>query len=101
METVSSCPLFHSIRDVHKFIFHPPRFGGTDGQYHYNDTWMFEVPTRKWTELSCIGYIPAPREGHAATLVDDVMYIFGGRGVDGKDLSDLTAFKISSACIVS
>ena len=75
------------------------RFGGTDGSYHYNDTWMFDVPTRRWEELSCIGYIPSPREGHAAALVDDVMYVFGGRGVDGKDLGDLTAFKISSESI--
>lgn len=58
-------------------------FGGTDGQYHYNDTWCFDVTTNSWKELSCIGYIPVPREGHAVTLVDDVMYIFGGRGVDG------------------
>lgn len=72
------------------------RFGGTDGQFHYNDTWVFDVITRTWRELTCIGYIPVPREGHAAAIVDDVMYVFGGRGMDGKDLSDLTAFKISS-----
>jgi hypothetical protein len=30
-------------------------------------------------------------------LVDDVIYVYGGRGVDGKDLGDLGAFKISSA----
>ncbi|GAA97774.1 uncharacterized protein L969DRAFT_14069 [Mixia osmundae IAM 14324] len=71
-------------------------FGGTDGQYHYNDTWSFDTITTKWTELSCIGYIPVPREGHAATLVDDVMYVFGGRGVDGKDLEDLAAFRITN-----
>ncbi|CEQ40571.1 SPOSA6832_02191 [Sporobolomyces salmonicolor] len=71
-------------------------FGGTDGQYHYNDTWCFDLQTSTWTELSCIGYIPVPREGHAATLVDDVMYVFGGRGVDGKDLEDLAAFKIGN-----
>ncbi|KAF7320266.1 Cell polarity protein [Mycena kentingensis (nom. inval.)] len=71
-------------------------FGGTDGQYHYNDTWAFDLTTRKWSELQCIGFIPSPREGHAAALVDDVIYIFGGRGVDGKDLSDLAAFKISN-----
>ena len=76
-------------------------FGGTDGQYHYNDTWCFDVPTNSWTELNCIGYIPVPREGHAASLVDDVMYVFGGRGVDGKDLGDLAAFKISSESSVS
>ncbi|RXW22588.1 hypothetical protein EST38_g3263 [Candolleomyces aberdarensis] len=71
-------------------------FGGTDGSYHYNDTWSFDLKTKRWTELQCIGFIPSPREGHAAALVDDVIYIFGGRGVDGKDLSDLAAFKISN-----
>ena len=71
-------------------------FGGTDGQYHYNDTWCYDTDSQLWSELSCIGYIPVPREGHAATLVDDVMYVFGGRGVDGKDLEDLAAFKITS-----
>jgi len=71
-------------------------FGGTDGNFHYNDTWAYDTTTHSWTELSCIGYIPVPREGHAATLVDDVMYVFGGRGVDGKDLEDLAAFKIST-----
>ncbi|CAO1633997.1 unnamed protein product [Sympodiomycopsis kandeliae] len=71
-------------------------FGGTDGQYHYNDTWCYDVTTNTWKELSCIGYIPVPREGHATCLVDDVMYIFGGRGVDGRDLGDLASFKISN-----
>jgi hypothetical protein len=71
-------------------------FGGTDGQYHYNDTWSYDTNTRVWTELQCIGFIPSPREGHAAAVVDDVIYIFGGRGVDGKDLGDLAAFKMSS-----
>ncbi|KAJ3752566.1 hypothetical protein EV360DRAFT_88620 [Lentinula raphanica] len=69
-------------------------FGGTDGQYHYNDTWSFDLNTRKWSELTCIGFIPALREGHAAALVDDVIYIFGGQGVDGKDLNDLAAFRL-------
>lgn len=46
--------------------------------------------------LQCTGYIPSPCEGHAAALVDDVMYVFGGRGVDGTNLGDLTAFKLSS-----
>lgn len=85
-----------------KHILIPGSFGGTDGQYHYNDTWSFDINTRIWTELDCIGFIPSPREGHSAALVDDVMYVFGGRGVDGKDLGDLAAFKLSSAnCHVS
>ncbi len=49
-----------------------------------------------WSELNCIGFIPSPREGYTAAIVDDVVYIFGGRGVDGKDLGDLGAFKLAS-----
>jgi hypothetical protein len=71
-------------------------FGGSDGRYHYDDTWLFDISARKWTELECTGHIPSPRRGHAAALVDDVMYVFGGRGVDGANLGDLTAFKLSS-----
>lgn len=76
------------------------RFGGTDSQYHYNDTWTYDATSRTWAELHCIGFIPSPREGHSAALVDDVVYVYGGRGVDGKDLGDLGAFKISSTCPV-
>lgn len=71
-------------------------FGGTDGNFHYNDTWCLDLTTGAWSELSCIGYIPVPREGHAAAVVDNVIYIFGGRDVNGKDLGDLAAFRITS-----
>jgi len=72
------------------------RFGGTDGNFHYNDTWCLDIATAEWAELSCIGYIPVPREGHAAAMVDDVVYVFGGRDVNGKDLGDLAAFRTTS-----
>lgn len=52
--------------------------------------------TNTWSLLDCIGYIPCPREGHAAALVDDVMYVFGGRTEDGADLGDLAAFRITT-----
>jgi len=71
-------------------------FGGTDGRYHYNDTWVFDVTTRRWTELQFTRYIPSPREGHTAALVNDIMYVFGGRGVDGTDLDDLTGLRLST-----
>lgn len=80
-------------------VFHRltlPRFGGTNGFQWFNDVWCYDSPTNKWIQLDCIGYIPAPREGHAAALVDDVMYIFGGRTEEGTDLGDLAAFRISS-----
>ncbi|KAI9656939.1 MAG: Negative regulator of mitotic exit [Alyxoria varia] len=69
-------------------------FGGTDGLHWFNDVWSYDPRTNSWTAQECIGFIPAAREGHAAALVDDVMYIFGGRTEDGKDLGDLAAFRI-------
>jgi hypothetical protein len=71
-------------------------FGGTDGKYHYNDTWSFDLRTRRWTELQCIGFTPSPREGHAAALVGNDIYIFGGRNADGQNLGDLAVFKVTS-----
>ncbi|KAI9808783.1 MAG: hypothetical protein M1825_003936 [Sarcosagium campestre] len=71
-------------------------FGGTDGTQWFNDVWTYDPRPNAWTQLDCIGYIPAPREGHAAALVGDVMYIFGGRTEEGTDLGDLAAFRITS-----
>ena len=51
-------------------------------------------------KFTCIGFIPSPREGHSAAMVDDVVYVFGGRGVDGKDLGDLGAFKVTSTSVL-
>ncbi len=59
-------------------------------------------PPSAWTwsyVLKCgPGSIPSPRENHAAVLVDDVMYVFGGDSgaVDGAHLGDLAAFNLSS-----
>lgn len=71
-------------------------FGGTNSHQWFNDVWTYDPRTNRWTQLDCIGYIPVPREGHAAALVGDVMYIFGGRTEEGNDLGDLAAFRISS-----
>ncbi len=72
------------------------RFGGDDYPRRYNDTWSFDISTRKWTELQCTGSIPSPRVGYAAVLIDDAMYVFGGYAVDGTNLGDLAAFNLSS-----
>ena len=72
------------------------RFGGTDDQQYFNDTWSFNTSTRTWAELQCTGSIPSPRSGHAAVLVDDVMYVFGGFSADKAYLGDLIALHLSS-----
>jgi hypothetical protein len=71
------------------------RFGGYGNRHHYNDTWSFDISTRKWTELQCTGSIPSPHVHHAAVLVDGVLYVFGG--FTGKTyLDDLIALQLSS-----
>ncbi|CAG8499773.1 1565_t:CDS:2 [Paraglomus brasilianum] len=71
-------------------------FGGTDGKRRYNDTWCYDIRSNTWTELVCIGYIPLPRDSHGATLVGDVLYVFGGKGPEGEELGDLAAFRITN-----
>ncbi|CAG8495640.1 1551_t:CDS:2, partial [Paraglomus occultum] len=71
-------------------------FGGTDGNKCYNDTWCYDIRSNTWTELVCIGYIPLPRDSHGATLVGDVVYVFGGKGSEGEELGDLAAFRITN-----
>ena len=61
----------------------------------FNDTWFFDARSNSWIEVDCVGHIPSPREGHSAALIGDTMFIFGGRGSDGKMLGDLYAFKVN------
>ena len=70
--------------------------GGDDGRHYFNDTWSFDISARKWTELRCTGPIPSPLVGHAAVLVDNIMYIFGGRAAGATKLGDLAALNLSS-----
>lgn len=71
-------------------------FGGTDGKLWYSDTWCYDPRSNTWTQIDCAGYIPSPCEGHSATIVGDIMYVFGGRSSEGKDLGSLSALKIPS-----
>jgi Kelch motif len=85
-------PLTFVVYPRYKFC----RFGGHSGQHSNNDTWSFDILTRKWTELQCTGSIPSPRYSHAAVLVDDVMYVLGGLSEDESCLDDLYALQLSS-----
>lgn len=71
-------------------------FGGTDGKLWYSDTWCYDPQQNTWSLLECSGFIPAPCEGHSATIVGDIMYVFGGRSSQGKDLSTLSALKLTT-----
>ncbi|KAF5099674.1 hypothetical protein D0Z00_001557 [Geotrichum galactomycetum] len=86
-------------RTNHTVITHDDKlylFGGTDGKNWYNDTWCYDPAFNTWKELNCTGFVPEPCEGHAATIVGDIMYVFGGRSRESKDLGLLSALIISS-----
>ncbi|KAJ5805479.1 uncharacterized protein N7503_003081 [Penicillium pulvis] len=86
-------------RTNHTIVSHNDKlylFGGTNGVRWFNDVWCYDPRAGAWAEIDCVGFIPTPREGHAAALVGDVMYVFGGRTDEGIDLGDLSAFRISS-----
>jgi len=58
-------------------------FGGGSGEAGLNDLWRLDL-TRKptWTQLHPVGRRPEPRVYHTATVVRDVMIIYGG--LDGR-----------------
>ncbi|KAL5729391.1 hypothetical protein ACHQM5_002357 [Ranunculus cassubicifolius] len=66
-------------------------FGGRDSAHNeLNEFYSFDTSTNKWTSLSPG---PAHRSYHSMTADDDIIYVFGGCGVDGR-LNDLWAFDI-------
>ncbi|THU93881.1 galactose oxidase, partial [Dendrothele bispora CBS 962.96] len=86
-------------RAGHTCVTHENRliiFGGTDGLCRFNDTWIFDFETKRWTEMKCNGQVPAARDGHAAAVVGDMMYVYGGRGIDGEELEDVSVLSLSS-----
>lgn len=66
-------------------------FGGTDGSRTFNDTWVFDPGTRKWSRLSP-GRSPPARSHMMLTAVPQFgVYVFGG--TDGsRDLNDTWLF---------
>lgn len=55
-------------------------FGGElpDGNLT-NDLWLYNLTLNKWTELAMNDTVkPPPLAEHSATVVDDILYIFGG-----------------------
>ena len=73
------------------------RFGGYGGSGNFlNDTWSFNISAQKWTKVQCTGSIPSPRSAHAAVLIGDIMYVFGGLAPNKARLGDLAALNLSS-----
>ena len=71
---------------------------------HYNDTWIYDPELITWTcvQIPRNEKLPCARERHAATIIDQKMWIFGGQDSGGDSLSDLWAFDIKGVdCYLS
>ena len=67
-------------------------FGGLNHRVRYNDVWIYDTKNKAWTELrveASEAEVPAPRAHHAATVVGDKLYVFGGYGGHGKAYDDM------------
>lgn len=58
-------------------------FGGEspDGTY-LDDVLVMDLETEKWSVMEVAGKVPAPRSGHSATAIGDLIYIVGGRSAE-------------------
>ena len=76
-------------------------FGGLNHRVRYNDVWIYDTKNKAWTELrveaSEAEDVPAPRAHHAATVVGDKLYVFGGYGGHGKAYDDMYVLDFGTA----
>jgi len=63
---------------------------GDTGKYVITgDTYILDMPSKKWTKLEGSGIAPAPRAAHASTSVDTLqMVVYGGATGGGSLASD-------------
>ena len=76
-------------------------FGGVDKRSRFDDTWMYNCPTKTWTQLEAHGWRhkdergveqvtrPGARAHFTASKFFDRIFIFGGYGGAGVVYGDL------------
>ncbi|XP_067650775.1 leucine-zipper-like transcriptional regulator 1 [Haliotis asinina] len=79
--------------DRHLYVF-----GGATGQTLPNELHCFDLDSQTWsiTDPSCDSQIPAGRLFHAAAVVGDAMYIFGGTVDNNVRSGEIYRFQFSS-----
>eukprot|EP00759_Apiculatamorpha_spiralis_P037354 PhF_6_TR37216/c0_g1_i1/m.54878 len=82
--------------DIQRTQYNPQMwvFGGADvlQRKYYNDTWVFEVTTKKWRKVNAGGAIPSPRWMASCGVVELRVYVFGGESPDYSLLGDLHVY---------
>jgi hypothetical protein len=77
-------------------------FGGSDeGNNKLNDLWKFDLKKRRWIIINhiddeCDDGQPTKRSGHAANLIGNKMYIFGGLEGITQETNDFYSFDLDT-----
>ncbi|KAL6046242.1 Negative regulator of mitotic exit, variant 2 [Balamuthia mandrillaris] len=71
-------------------------FGGFDGTHFLNDLHYYDTVTCSWHRVKARGEVPAPRAGHSATLIGNVLYVFGGRLSKTQRTNELYALDVET-----
>jgi N-acetylneuraminic acid mutarotase len=58
-------------------------FGGTNTYESFNDTWVYDPATDRWTELAPEGVVPSPRAFHAMVYDSKTSQVIMFGGYDG------------------
>ena len=61
----------------------------------FDDLWEFNVDNSEWEGIDFVNDPPPARQGHAAVVYNDKMYVFFGQGESG-DLSDIWTYDFST-----
>ncbi|EEA05890.1 kelch motif family protein [Cryptosporidium muris RN66] len=70
-------------------------FGGYNGSHCFNDLWMFDLVTKRWSEIILEGKIPFGRNGHCTVSNSRNIIFFGGHS--GKSsVNEVLCFNLST-----
>ena len=75
-------------------------FGGTNGDDCYDSLVKYDPGSRKWSQVGCLDETspsPTPRTQSKGDVINDALYFFGGRYVDGDYLNDVWRFDLLNA----
>jgi hypothetical protein len=65
---------------------------GCQKQKALDDMWKYEFLCNMWTQIKPQGDAPLARAGHSCIAIGEKLYIFGGRGKNGKLTNDLVIY---------
>lgn len=69
----------NTLRDQSPFQFLPGDIYSSVRRGWTNQFMAYDPKTNEWTLPASMGKLPAPRAAHAATLIKNTVYVFGGR----------------------